>query len=185
MAPERSGSPGSLAAWDTLGFEGRWFVANGPSAAAITSVTGKPAREPIRAYVGLESMARDPTAGPVAGPAAQGATRPPAAPHAGAAGPNSAPPAAPAKVPAIGLLTSPILPTLLRLTLPNAIAMVGTTLVAVAETAYIGRLGIEPLAAICLLYTYDAAAQRPRDDPGGRRYIKKKHTLQRAQRNNT
>ena len=46
-----------------------------------------------------------------------------------------APPAAPAKVPANGLLTSPILPTLLKLTLPNAIAMVGTTLVAVAETA--------------------------------------------------
>ncbi len=65
-----------------------------------------------------------------------------------------APPAAPAKVPANGLLTSPILPTLLRLTLPNAIAMVGTTLVAVAETAYIGRLGIEPLAAIALVFPF-------------------------------
>ena len=65
-----------------------------------------------------------------------------------------APPAAPAKVPANGLLTSPILPTLLKLTLPNAIAMVGTTLVAVAETAYIGRLGIEPLAAIALVFPF-------------------------------
>ena len=65
-----------------------------------------------------------------------------------------APPAAPAKVPANSLLTSPILPTLLKLTLPNAIAMVGTTLVAVAETAYIGRLGIEPLAAIALVFPF-------------------------------
>ena len=64
------------------------------------------------------------------------------------------PPAAPAKLPANGLLTSPILPTLLKLTLPNAIAMVGTTLVAVAETAYIGRLGIEPLAAIALVFPF-------------------------------
>ncbi|MDP1868405.1 MAG: MATE family efflux transporter [Bradyrhizobium sp.] len=65
-----------------------------------------------------------------------------------------APPEAPAKVPANSLLTSPILPTLLQLTLPNAIAMVGTTLVAVAETAYIGRLGIEPLAAIALVFPF-------------------------------
>jgi putative MATE family efflux protein len=63
-------------------------------------------------------------------------------------------PVTPAKVPANGLLTSPILPTLLKLTLPNAIAMVGTTLVAVAETAYIGRLGIEPLAAIALVFPF-------------------------------
>ncbi|SUE30948.1 hypothetical membrane protein [Nocardia farcinica] len=53
--PERSGSPESLAAWDTLGFEGRWFVSHGPTASRIAAVTGRPAREPIRAYVGLES----------------------------------------------------------------------------------------------------------------------------------
>ncbi|MET8775937.1 alpha/beta hydrolase [Nocardia sp. NPDC050713] len=53
--PERSGSPASLAKWETLGFEGRWFVSHGPSASRIAAVTGKPAREPIRAYVGLES----------------------------------------------------------------------------------------------------------------------------------
>ena len=41
--------------------------------------------------------------------------------------------AAPASVPANYLLTSPILPTLLRLALPNTVAMVGTTLVAVAR----------------------------------------------------
>lgn len=55
--PERSGSPDSLAAWDTLGFEGRWFVSHGPSADRISWVTGRPAREPIRAYIGLESVA--------------------------------------------------------------------------------------------------------------------------------
>ncbi|MGW4634031.1 alpha/beta hydrolase [Nocardia sp. NPDC004415] len=53
--PERSGSPASLAAWDTLGSEGRWFVANAPTPLAIEEVTGKPAREPIRVYTGLES----------------------------------------------------------------------------------------------------------------------------------
>ncbi|WP_280234788.1 alpha/beta hydrolase [Nocardia cyriacigeorgica] len=53
--PEKSGSPMSLAKWDTLGFEGRWFVSHGPDAARITAVTGAPAKEPIRAYVGLES----------------------------------------------------------------------------------------------------------------------------------
>lgn len=53
--PERSGSPASLAKWDSLGFEGRWFVSHAPTAGQIAAVTGKPAREPIRAYVGLES----------------------------------------------------------------------------------------------------------------------------------
>ncbi|MFI5715359.1 alpha/beta hydrolase [Nocardia sp. NPDC051750] len=55
--PERSGSPDSLAPWNTLGFEGRWFVSHGPSAERISWVTGRPAREPIRAYIGLESVA--------------------------------------------------------------------------------------------------------------------------------
>ncbi|MFX0573963.1 alpha/beta hydrolase [Nocardia nepalensis] len=53
--PQRSGSPNSLAAWDTLGAEGRWFVSFVPSAADIARVTGKPALEPIRVYAGLES----------------------------------------------------------------------------------------------------------------------------------
>jgi putative MATE family efflux protein len=66
----------------------------------------------------------------------------------------NAPPVVPVAIPANHLLTSPILPTLLKLTLPNAIAMVGTTLVAVAETSYIGRLGIEPLAAIALVFPF-------------------------------
>jgi Na+-driven multidrug efflux pump len=41
-----------------------------------------------------------------------------------------------------------------ELALPNAIAMVGTTLVAVAETSYIGRLGTEPLAGIALVFPF-------------------------------
>src|SRR5260221_8908527 len=52
------------------------------------------------------------------------------------------------------LLPSPILPTLLKLTIPNAIAMFGTALVAVAETSYIGRLGTEPLAGIALVFPF-------------------------------
>ena len=50
------------------------------------------------------------------------------------------------------LLSGPILPTLLRLTLPNLIAMLATALVAVAETSYIGRLGTDPLAAMALVF---------------------------------
>jgi Na+-driven multidrug efflux pump len=70
---------------------------------------------------------------------------------------NALPDMRPATVPSAAvnsLLTAPILPTLLKLALPNAIAMVGTTLVAVAETAYIGRLGTEPLAAIALVFPF-------------------------------
>src|SRR6266480_1062243 len=63
---------------------------------------------------------------------------------------DAPPPAAPLN----NLLTAPILPTLLKLSLPNAIAMVGTALVAVAETSYIGRLGTEPLAGIALVFPF-------------------------------
>ena len=63
-------------------------------------------------------------------------------------------PAAVPTAPVNNLLTSPILPTLLKLALPNAIAMFGTALVAVAETSYIGRLGTEPLAGIALVFPF-------------------------------
>jgi len=63
-------------------------------------------------------------------------------------------PAAVPPAPVNNLLTSPILPTLLKLALPNAIAMFGTALVAVAETSYIGRLGTEPLAGIALVFPF-------------------------------
>src|SRR6266404_2994271 len=59
-----------------------------------------------------------------------------------------------AAIPENSLVTSPILPTLLKLALPNAVAMFGSTLVAVAETSYIGRLGIEPLAGIALVFPF-------------------------------
>ena len=55
-APERSGSPQSLAAWEDLGYYGRLFVRGGPSAQRIEAVTGRPgAKEPIRVYAGLQS----------------------------------------------------------------------------------------------------------------------------------
>src|SRR5256714_3125027 len=60
------------------------------------------------------------------------------------------PPAAPVST----LLTVRILRTLLKLTLPNSIAMFGTALVAVAETSYSGRLGGEPLAGIALVFPF-------------------------------
>jgi Na+-driven multidrug efflux pump len=62
--------------------------------------------------------------------------------------------ARPPATPVNSLLTAPILPTLLKLTLPNSIAMLGTALVAVAETSYIGRLGVEPLAGIALVFPF-------------------------------
>ncbi len=67
--------------------------------------------------------------------------------------------AAPVRIPANTLLTSPILPTLLKLALPNTVAMFGSTLVAVAETSYIGRLGTEPLAAIALVFPFAMLTQ--------------------------
>ncbi|MFI6432447.1 alpha/beta hydrolase [Rhodococcus oryzae] len=53
--PERSGSPASAEPWESLGREGRTFVAGGPSAEQITAATGRPALTPIRVYVGRES----------------------------------------------------------------------------------------------------------------------------------
>lgn len=54
-APERSGSAASTQPWDSLGMEGRTFVAGGPTAARITAVTGRPAMTPIRVYVGHQA----------------------------------------------------------------------------------------------------------------------------------
>jgi uncharacterized membrane protein len=57
--PERSGSPTSYAPWDTLGFQGRNFVATGPDADELTRINGTPAKEPIRLYVGLQTADTD------------------------------------------------------------------------------------------------------------------------------
>jgi MATE family, multidrug efflux pump len=50
------------------------------------------------------------------------------------------------------LLRAPILPTLLRLTLPNLAAMLVIAAVAIAETIYVGILGTVELAAIALVF---------------------------------
>lgn len=49
-----SGSDASLTPWDTLGREGRFYVANTRTPDQITSITGEPAQEPVRVYVGLQ-----------------------------------------------------------------------------------------------------------------------------------
>ncbi|MCX5208974.1 alpha/beta hydrolase [Kitasatospora sp. NBC_00240] len=53
--PLRSGGPGSVVAWDSLGRQGRGFVGTGPSEGDISSFTHRPAQEPIRSYAGLGS----------------------------------------------------------------------------------------------------------------------------------
>lgn len=60
-SPLRSGSPASLQTWDGLGREGKDVVTDGPSAAMISDVMGKPVKEPIRVYAGLNAQ-RDYTA---------------------------------------------------------------------------------------------------------------------------
>jgi Na+-driven multidrug efflux pump len=50
------------------------------------------------------------------------------------------------------ILDGPIVPTLLRLALPNIVAMTAGISVLIAETTYIGILGIAPLAAIALMF---------------------------------
>jgi putative MATE family efflux protein len=50
------------------------------------------------------------------------------------------------------LVEGAILPTLLRLAWPNVIALSAGTCVVIAETSYIGRLGVESLAAMALVF---------------------------------
>jgi uncharacterized membrane protein len=51
----RSGGPGSLVSWESLGRQGRSIAGTGPSAAAIAAWSGSEATEPIRAYAGTVS----------------------------------------------------------------------------------------------------------------------------------
>jgi len=53
--PLQSGSPASRVKWRELGRAGREFVASRPSASEIGAMTGRPALQPIRLYVGLRS----------------------------------------------------------------------------------------------------------------------------------
>jgi uncharacterized membrane protein len=48
----RSGGPGSLVSWESLGRQGRNFSGTGPTTEEIAAFTGSPATEPIRAYAG-------------------------------------------------------------------------------------------------------------------------------------
>ena len=52
---ERSGGPGSLVPWESLGREGRNFTGTGPSPEQIAEFAGVAAVVPVRAYAGLDS----------------------------------------------------------------------------------------------------------------------------------
>lgn len=49
----RMGSPASLVAWNELGNQGRRYISAQPTAEEITAFTGRPAKTPMRVYVGL------------------------------------------------------------------------------------------------------------------------------------
>ncbi|WP_078895508.1 alpha/beta-hydrolase family protein [Streptomyces sp. WMMB 714] len=55
-SPYVSGSPGSLVKWDELGYEGRNFTASSLTARRIREVTRRPAEDPVRVYVGKQSI---------------------------------------------------------------------------------------------------------------------------------
>lgn len=55
VSPLRSGSPDSLVAWESLGYQGRSFVGTGPTIDELNAFHGGAAMEPIRVYAGLES----------------------------------------------------------------------------------------------------------------------------------
>ncbi|MET0833639.1 MAG: alpha/beta hydrolase [Actinomycetota bacterium] len=54
-SPLRSGGPGSLVSWESLGRQGQTITGTGPSAAEIAAFTGSSAKAPIRAYAGTVS----------------------------------------------------------------------------------------------------------------------------------
>jgi uncharacterized membrane protein len=51
----RSGGPGSLVSWESLGRQGRTITGTGPTVEAIAAWSGSEAQEPIRAYAGTVS----------------------------------------------------------------------------------------------------------------------------------
>lgn len=52
-SPALSAGPASGVSWDSLGRQGRLFIANAPSAAVIGEFSGQEALQPVRAYVGV------------------------------------------------------------------------------------------------------------------------------------
>jgi uncharacterized membrane protein len=55
--PDKSGSSASLVTWASLGAQGRDHVLAQPDKAAIEALSGAPAKEPLRVYVGLNAGA--------------------------------------------------------------------------------------------------------------------------------
>ncbi len=53
--PTKSGTESSLVTWSEIGREGRFMMSRAPRAQDITERTGRPALDPIRAYVGRPS----------------------------------------------------------------------------------------------------------------------------------
>jgi uncharacterized membrane protein len=53
--PLRSGGPGSLMSWASLGNQGRTFIAGGPDPGRLRGFSGPDAKAPIRVYAGLDS----------------------------------------------------------------------------------------------------------------------------------
>ena len=70
-----------------------------------------------------------------------------------APGPAAKVPAAPGAA-AHALLAGPILRTLLKLAAPNVVAMSLGVCVGIAETFYVGLLGVAPLAAMALVFPF-------------------------------
>ncbi|GLW05155.1 membrane protein [Microtetraspora sp. NBRC 13810] len=54
-SPFLAGGPGSLVPWETLGREGRDFTGRAPTRTELSAFAGKPAMDPVRVYVGLQS----------------------------------------------------------------------------------------------------------------------------------
>ena len=52
------------------------------------------------------------------------------------------------------LTSEPIVPTIWRLAVPNLFAMTAAALVTIAETWYVGRLGLLPLAGMALVFPF-------------------------------
>src|SRR5690606_11022548 len=53
----QTGNPQSLIAWNTIGRDSRIYIQSGPDATEIARITGRPAMEPLRTYVGLRAAA--------------------------------------------------------------------------------------------------------------------------------
>ncbi len=53
--PLRSGGPGSLVPWSSIGSDGSTFVSSGPTQAQIKDATGGDAKEPIRIFAAIDA----------------------------------------------------------------------------------------------------------------------------------